>query len=90
MAIPRGASQKVLAHKFINFLLDAEVSAENMEWMGYLCPNVPAKKLVSEEFLAHPAVAVPDEVKGKIEVIEDVGAHLAKYSKAWDEIKTAP
>ncbi len=90
MAIPRGAPQKELAHRFINFLLDAEVSAENMEWMGYLCPNVPAKKLVSAEFLAHPALAVPDEVRGKIEVIEDVGPDLTKYSKAWDEIKAAP
>lgn len=89
MAIPVGAPQKELAHKFINYLLDAEVSSENMEWMGYLCPNVPAKKLVSAEFLAHPAVAVPDEVKSKIEVITDVGADLAKYTKAWEEIKAA-
>lgn len=90
MAIPVGAPHKELAHKFIDFLLDAEVSAENMEWMGYLCPNVPAKKLVSEEFLSHPALVVPESVRDKIEVIGDVGDDLAKYSKAWDEVKAAP
>lgn len=89
MAIPKGAPQKELAHKFINHLLDAGVAAENMEWMGYLCPNVPAKKLVPKEFLEHPAVMVPQEVKSRVEVIQDVGADLAKYTRAWDEVKSA-
>jgi spermidine/putrescine transport system substrate-binding protein len=90
MVIARDAPQKALAHQFINYLLDAEVSAENMEWMGYVCPNVPAKKLVSAEFLQHPAVAVPAEVRAQVEIITDVGADLAKYVKAWEEVKAAP
>lgn len=89
MAVPKGAQQKELGHKFINHLLDAEVAAENMEWMGYLCPNTPAKKLVSEDFLKHPALVVPNEVKDKIEVIQDVGSDLVKYARAWDEVKAA-
>jgi spermidine/putrescine-binding protein len=43
MVIPKNAPNPKLAHAFINFLLDPEVSAENMEWMGYLCPNTPAQ-----------------------------------------------
>jgi spermidine/putrescine transport system substrate-binding protein len=89
MVIPKNAPQPKLAHKFINFLLDAEVSAENMEWMGYLCPNTEGLKKVSEDFLKNPAVTIPDAIKAKSEVIEELGADLAKYTKVWDEIKAA-
>jgi spermidine/putrescine transport system substrate-binding protein len=90
MVILKTAPQKDLAHRFINFLLDPEVAAENMEWTGYLCPNIPGKKLVTEAFLSNPAVSVPPDLKGKIEVIRDVGDALRLYTNAWDEVKAAP
>lgn len=79
----------LLAHHFINYMLDPKISAENMQWMGYICPNKPALDLVSLDFLKHPAIQIPDEVKPKVEVIEDLGADLPKYTKVWDEIKAA-
>ncbi|HYF37349.1 MAG TPA: extracellular solute-binding protein, partial [Prosthecobacter sp.] len=87
MVVPKSAPQPALAHALINFLLDPQVAAENMEWMGYLCPNTEALKLVSKEFLQNPAVAIPPEVKEKSEVIQDVGPHLTKYTKVWDAVK---
>jgi len=87
MVIPKGAKQKELAHAWINFLLDPEISAENMEWMGYLCPNTDALKKVSAEFLKNPAVTIPEAIKAKSEVIQDLGTDLAKYTKVWDAVK---
>ncbi|MBK8090415.1 MAG: spermidine/putrescine ABC transporter substrate-binding protein [Verrucomicrobiaceae bacterium] len=87
MVIPATAPQPALAHAFINFLLDPAVAAENMEWTGYVCPNVGGMKKVSPEFLANPAVAVPEAVRAKSEVIEDVGEALSLYTKVWDEVK---
>jgi spermidine/putrescine transport system substrate-binding protein len=87
MVIPKSAPQPALAHAFINFLLDAEVAAENMEWMGYLCPNKEALKLVSPDFLKNPAITIPEDVKAKSEVIRDVGPDLLKYTKVWDAVK---
>ncbi|MFN0078522.1 MAG: spermidine/putrescine ABC transporter substrate-binding protein [Prosthecobacter sp.] len=87
--IPKGAKQTALAHALINHLLDPAVAAENMEWMGYLCPNLAALKKVSPEFLQNPAIQIPDDVKAKCEVIEDLGADLAKYTKVWDAVKAA-
>jgi spermidine/putrescine transport system substrate-binding protein len=55
--------------------------------MGYLCPNTEALKLVSPEFLQNPAVTIPAEIKEKSEVIQDLGADLAKYTKVWDAVK---
>lgn len=89
MVIPKTAPNPGLAHAFINHLLEPPVAASNMEWMGYLCPNTPALKMATPEFLRNPAVTIPDEVKAKSEVIQDLGADLAKYTKVWDEIKAA-
>lgn len=87
MVIPKSAPQKELAHAFIDFLLDPAISAENMQWMGYLCPNTEALKKVSPEFLQNPAIIIPEDVRAKSEVIEDLGPDLAKYSKVWDAVK---
>lgn len=88
MVIPSTAPQPDLAHKFINFLLDSAVAAENMEWLGYICPNKEALKKVSEDFLKNPTINIPDAIKDKVEFLKDVGADLPKYTKAWDRVKS--
>lgn len=89
MVIPKTAKQPDLAHALINFLLDPAIAAENMEWMGYYCPNTPAKARLSAEFLANPAITIPADLAAKCEVIQDLGPDLAKYSKVWDAVKAA-
>ena len=89
MVIPKTAKQPALAHAFINFVLDPAIAAENMEWMGYYCPNKPALTQVSADFLKNPAVLIPAELQAKCEVIEDLGPDLAKYTKVWDQVKSA-
>ncbi len=85
--ILRQGQNPLLAHQFINFMLEANISAENMQEIGYLSPNKPALDLVSRDFFDHPAIRIPDEVKAKVEVIEDLGPDLPKWTKAWDEVK---
>jgi spermidine/putrescine transport system substrate-binding protein len=87
MVIPKSGPQKELAHAFINHLLDPDIAAENMQWMGYLCPNVEALKKVNPAFLQNPAVIIPEAIRAKSEVIQDLGPDLAKYSKVWDAVK---
>lgn len=87
MVIPKSVKQAALAHAFINYLLEPEISAANMEWMGYLCPNIEALKKASPEFLQNPAVTIPEDIKAKSEVIQDLGPDLAKYTKVWDAVK---
>lgn len=89
MVIPKSARQPALAHAFINFVLDPAIAAENMEWMGYYCPNKPALERVSPEFLKNPAFTIPEELQTKCEVIEDLGPDLAKYTQVWDQVKAA-
>lgn len=89
MVIPKTAKQPALAHAFINFVLDPAIAAENMEWMGYYCPNKPALEKVSADFLKNPAITIPADLQAKCEVIEDLGPDLAKYTKVWDQVKAA-
>jgi spermidine/putrescine transport system substrate-binding protein len=89
MVIPKTAKQPDLAHALINFLLDPAIAAENMEWMGYYCPNTPAKARLSADFLENPAITIPADLAAKCEVIQDLGPDLAKYSKVWDALKSA-
>ena len=41
------------------------------------------------ELRDNPAVFLPPEIRAKCEVIEDLGADNARYTKAWDAIKAA-
>lgn len=89
MVVPKDAANVELAHAFINFIHDPEVAAENTDFIQYLCPNSASYRFLSEEVLNNPAVFLPEEIREKCEVIEDLGADNAKYTKVWDEMKAA-
>jgi spermidine/putrescine transport system substrate-binding protein len=89
MVIPANSDQVELAHAFINFIHDPENSAENMEYVYYLSPNVEGQKLVSQEFRDNPAIFIDPAVLAKSEVIRDLGADNEKYTRVWDAVKAA-
>ena len=60
MCIPTCCEQKEAAELFINFLSDPEISAANMDWVGYSTPISAAKDYMDEE-TANDPVAYPDE-----------------------------
>ena len=89
LVIPKESKQADLAHRYINFLHDPKVAAENTEFISYLCPNKASYPLLSEETRANPALFVPAEVQAKSEVITDLGNDNVAYARVWDEIKAA-
>jgi len=56
LAIPVGAPRPDLAHRFINFLLDAEVGKHIVETILYPTPNAAAKALMPESYRTDPIV----------------------------------
>ncbi|WP_448585901.1 ABC transporter substrate-binding protein [Thermaurantiacus sp.] len=56
LAIPKGAPSPELAHRFINFLLDAEVGRHIAETILYPTPNAAAKALMPESYRSHPVI----------------------------------
>ncbi len=89
MVIPTSAKNPELAYKFINFMLSPEVAKANMEFVYYLSPNTEAQKLMDEDFMSNPVINPPKKVIDKSDVLEDLGENNLKYSKVWDQIKSA-
>lgn len=89
LCITKSAKEADLAHAFINHLCDPEVSAENMEWIGFRAPNQSAYHLLSEDFRGSPLLFPPDELFAKCEPIMDLGEKLPLWTAEWDKLKSA-
>jgi spermidine/putrescine-binding protein len=87
MAIPKSARNKRLAHAFINFLLDPEISARNAEYVGYPTPNLAARDLLDEATLDNRAIYPPPPVLERCQRLRDRGAAVAKIEKLWREVR---
>lgn len=90
LVIPKDAKQVELAHRFIDFLHDPEVAAENSVAIQYLCPNAASYDRLPADFVNDPALRLAPEVRARSEVIRDLGADLVKYTRIWDVIKATP
>lgn len=90
LVIPKDAKQVELAHRFIDFLHDPEVAAENSVAIQYLCPNSASYDRLPADFMNDPALRLAPEVRARSEVIRDLGADLVKYTRIWDVIKATP
>ena len=87
MVIPATARQILLAHRFIDFILDPQVAAELTEYICFLCPNEASYQHLAKEFREDPILFPPPEVVEKLEMIGDLGADNVKYVRLWDQIK---
>lgn len=66
MAIPINAERPVLAHQFMNFLLDETNSLDNFGWVGYQPPqnSLTPDYLIENEWVAdflRPALVTPED-----------------------------
>jgi|WetSurMetagenome_2_1015567.scaffolds.fasta_scaffold188616_1 spermidine/putrescine transport system substrate-binding protein len=89
LVIPKMAKNVELAYKFINFLHDPKVAAENTEFIRYLCPNKASYEFISPETRNNQAIFLKPEIRAKCEIIDDLGDDNQKYTKIWDQIKAA-
>ena len=89
IVILKTSEHKDLAYAFLNFLLDGEVAAANMEYVYYLAPNTAAYPFLSDELKAEEPILMPDSIIANCEVIQDLGEGNALYSAVWDEVKAA-
>ncbi|MEG1205302.1 MAG: spermidine/putrescine ABC transporter substrate-binding protein [Angelakisella sp.] len=87
MFVPINAPHKENAHKFINYILDAEVGAKVSSQVYYLCPNKASAPFLPESFVKNPAFNAPAELLSTAQFIEDVGEATATYDKIWTEFK---
>ncbi len=92
MVIPVSAPNKDLAYKFIEFIHQPDVAAQNMRYTMYWCPNVAAKEILAKEdpdLVANETIFPTPAMLAHGEVIDDLGESLALYNKMWDEVLAA-
>ncbi|WP_053364992.1 ABC transporter substrate-binding protein [Bacillus sp. FJAT-27245] len=88
MVIPKTAKNTEAAHKFINFMLDPKIAAQNTEWVCYSTPNKEALQFMPEEMTSDERFYPPEELTKKLEVYENLGQrNLAYYNQLFLEFK---
>ncbi|HET7169184.1 MAG TPA: spermidine/putrescine ABC transporter substrate-binding protein [Candidatus Limnocylindrales bacterium] len=88
MAIFAGAKHPIAAHLFINHMLDAQVSAANTNFIGYMGPNAAAKEFISPDILADPSVNPDQALVDKLEELLDLGQDVRdEYLKRWQILR---
>ena len=90
LCIPRGAPRPDNAHRFINFLLDAKVSADISATIRYPTPNAAALALMPADYRENRAIFPPAAVMAKSEYGDFEGMRRAQVvDEAVTEIMAA-
>jgi spermidine/putrescine transport system substrate-binding protein len=88
IAIFSGAPHPIAAHLFINHLLDAQVSAANTNYIGYMGPNAAAQEFIDPAILEDPALNPDAAILAKLQELLDPGQALRdEYLKRWQELR---
>lgn len=88
MIIPKTADNIDGAHQFINFMLDAEVAAQNADYVGYSTPNEAAMELMDPEVTGDERFYPTEDLRERLEVYENLGLEmLGIYNELFLEFK---
>ena len=86
--VPSQAPNANAAHKFLEYILDPEVSARCFEWLGYYCTNKAADSLIADEFKSF--LTLPEGFNSDMEMIQNISPDAEDlHSQVWTEFKTA-
>lgn len=82
MVIPRTAKNIDGAHAFINFMLDAEVAAQNADYVGYSTPNLAALTFMDADVINDERFYPDEETRNHLEVYRNLGLEmLGQYNE---------
>lgn len=90
LAIPKGAPHPENAHKFLNFVFDAEAGKHIAETIQYATPNAAAKALMDASYTGNSAIFPPPEIVAKCEPGLYLGEEATKVrDEIWTRIEAA-
>ena len=85
--IPKGAANTDNAHKFLNFITDAQNGARITEQIMYPTPNAAAHAILPDSLKNNVVFNIPADKLKNAEFIEDIGDTAEIYTKIWTEFK---
>ncbi len=90
MVITKSAPRPDLAHKFINFMLEGQNSADLTNMMGSGNPNTDAQPHIKAEIKSMKAIFPDAETAKKLEMLSDLNAQQRRLlNRLWTQIKAA-
>jgi putrescine transport system substrate-binding protein len=89
MAIPKDAPNADAAHKFINFVMEPQITADITNYVAYASANAAAMPMISDEIKNNPGIFPAEDVKGKLwtSKVKDAKADRL-MTRLWTEVKT--
>lgn len=88
MMIPAKAPNPDMAHKFINFILDAEVGAQLSNYNYYASPNIAAEPYL-DEVVTQPPVSPSKADMARLRFTPSLeGDQLQTFQQLWAEVKS--
>jgi len=87
MVLLAGAKHPIAASLFINHMLDAQVSAANTNYIGYMGPNQAAREFIDPAILDDPTVNPDKAAVDKLQELLDLGPDLQKYQERWTRLR---
>ena len=90
MCIPKGCQNKAGAEAFINFLCRPDVSAANLDCIGYSTPISAAKAYMDEDVISSPVSYPDDETLARSESFSALPVQATQtMNDLWLSVKTA-
>jgi spermidine/putrescine-binding protein len=88
MVVLSGAPHPIAAHLWIDFNLDAQVGANNTNYIGYMGPNDAARQYIDPDILNDRRLNPPADVLAKlIELAYLAPPDLDKYTQRWNQLR---
>ena len=86
---PADAPHPENAHKFINFVMDAQITADITNYVWYANANTASLPLVDEEITSDPGIFPTEAAKKKLWTAVVYDARTSRtVNRAWTSIKT--
>jgi len=89
LAIPADAPHPEAAHAFINFIMDAQITADITNYVWYANGNAASMSLVDEDITSDPGIFPTEEAKANLWASTVYDARMDRtISRLWTRVKT--
>ena len=89
MCIPKGAPNKAIAEKFINYILEPEIGATLSNFIRYGTPNEASVPFINPDDIDNTTIYPPQDVRKRLFFLANLGTETEDlYQQVWAEVIT--
>jgi spermidine/putrescine transport system substrate-binding protein len=88
MCIPAKAPNPDAAHKWINWILDAQVGADLSNYNQFATPNEASMPYITPEDVTNPGIYPTPEIMKTLHFTKDLGKDNRIMDEAWTRAKS--